>query len=151
MIRVALLAVLVSACGAKDATEDYIRKSKMIEGRVHLKMIGHNAKQIVEEKGALPAGSVGPSPSQPCCTFADKKCPVDAAVWKDPIWDQLLMWEDRPGYFQYTYQSDGTSFTATATADVLCEGKPVTFTITGKIGADQKLVVDDSQVDARSK
>lgn len=70
-MRVAVLAFLVSACGAKEASEDYLRKSKQIEGR-----------------GALPTGTIGPTPAQPCCASADKKCPANAADWQHPIWDQ---------------------------------------------------------------
>lgn len=29
----------------------------------------------------------------------------------------------------------------------MCEGKPITLTVTGKIGADKQLVVDTSQVE----
>lgn len=151
MIRLALLAVALAACGAKEASEDYIRKSKQVEGRVKLKGISRNAKQIVDEKGSLPVGSIGPTPAQPCCSSADKKCPVNHDDWKHPIWDELFVYVDAPNYFQYSYQSDGTSFTATATGDVMCEGKPTTFTITGKIGADGKLVVDESQVESISR
>lgn len=148
MIRVALLAVLVTACGAKEESEDYIRKSKQIEGRVKLKSIGRAAKEHVAEKGTLPTGSIGPTPAQPCCASPDKKCPVTASDWQQPIWDALFMSLDRPGYFQYAYESDGTSFTATATGDVLCEGKPVTFTITGKV-TNGEVVLDESQLESK--
>jgi hypothetical protein len=146
--RALVLVLFVAACGAKEETEDYLRKSKQIEGRVKLKMLARNAKQTVADAGTLPTGSVGPTPTQPCCASADKKCAVNLEAWKDPIWDQLMVYADTPHYFQYSYKSDGKSFTASATGDVLCEGKPVTFTITGAIGADGTLTVDESQVES---
>ncbi|MFN0250740.1 MAG: hypothetical protein ACKV2T_27920 [Kofleriaceae bacterium] len=148
MRRALVLVLFFAGCGAKNETEDYLRKSKQITGRVILKSISRTAKQIVEEKGALPEGSIGPTPAQPCCSTPEKTCPVDAAQWRDPLWDELFVSIDRPGYFQYSYQSDGTSFTASATGDVLCESKPVTFTISGAIGADGTLTVDESEIES---
>jgi hypothetical protein len=146
-MRWAIALLLVAACGAKEESEDYLRKSKQLEGRVKLKGISRNAKQIVADTGTLPVGSVGPTPVQPCCSSADKKCPVNQDEWKHAIWDQLSVYADAPHYFQYSYKSDGKSFTATATGDVLCEGKPATFTITGAI-ENGNLVVDESQVES---
>lgn len=150
-MRALALVLLVTACGAKEETEDYIRKSREITARTTLKGISRNAKQIVAETGLLPTGSIGPTPSQPCCASPDKKCPVDMAEWRAQIWDDLMVSADRASHFQYSYQSDGQSFTATATGDVLCDGKTSTFTITGKIGADKQLVVDESQVESSKK
>lgn len=149
-MRIALLAVALAGCGAKEA-DDYIRRSKLSEGRATLKVMSRNAKVIVDEKGALPVGTVGPTPAQPCCSFADQMCPASSTDWQHPIWEQLYAAIDMPGRFQYTYRSDGTSFTATASADVQCDGKPVTYTITGTVGADRTLVLDTSQIESRSK
>jgi hypothetical protein len=145
-VRLALALVLLAACGAKKESEDYIRKSKSAEAHIKLKSLALMAKNRVLDTGALPAGSAGPTPSQPCCSSADKKCAADAADWKQPVWEQLDFYSDAPGYFQYSYQSDGTSFTASATGDPLCDGRPLTLTITGKIDASKELVVDESQL-----
>jgi hypothetical protein len=49
------------------------------------------------------------------------------------VWQSLEFVVDGPFNFQYSYESDGKTFTATATGDVGCQGKPSTTTITGKI------------------
>ena len=39
-------------------------------------------------------------------------------------------------HFQYSYESDGKTFTASATGDIGCTGKPATTTLTGRVGQD---------------
>ncbi len=151
-MRVALASALVlfAACGAKDTKDDYIRTSKQAEARVRLKSIIRAAEVAVADTGSLPVGSVGPTPAQPCCASADKKCPVDGAQWRDEVWERLHVYEDSPHYFQYSYKSDGKTFTASATGDVMCEGKPVTFTVSGSV-VPGGLDVDTSQIDVTPK
>jgi len=57
-------------------------------------------------------------------------------VWQTAPWLELGIAIDEPHYFQYTYASDGKTFTATAIGDLDCDTNTATFTVRGVIGSD---------------
>jgi hypothetical protein len=116
--------------------EDYLARSKSIEAQLQLTTLGNRAREVFTEKSEYPKGKVGPTPATPCCNEPTKQCTPTDAMWSDPVWQALGFRIEGAFLYQYSYESDGKTFTATATGDVGCTGKPATTTLTGKIGAD---------------
>ncbi|MDQ3366232.1 MAG: hypothetical protein M3680_12465 [Myxococcota bacterium] len=114
----------------------YAAKSKAIEARVALNGIGRSAKDAFVEKGGFPVGKVGPSPATPCCQQPGQTCAPNPADFADPVWQALYFELSSPARFQYRYESDGKTFTATAVGDLACDGTLTTETVTGSVGAD---------------
>jgi hypothetical protein len=54
------------------------------------------------------------------------------------VWTRLDFQIDDPGYFQYAYESDGKTATATATGDLDCDGTSIVYTL--------KMTVEDGNV-----
>ncbi|MBA3392649.1 MAG: hypothetical protein H0T89_08400 [Deltaproteobacteria bacterium] len=116
--------------------ESYIERSKSTEAKLQLNRIGKAAKVAFIEKAAYPAGKVGPTPATPCCQQPGKQCAPVAADWAVPVWQALELQIDEPFRFQYSYESDGKTFTATAVGDLACDGNLTTHTATGTVTAD---------------
>ena len=121
--------------------ENYLERSKEIEAKLQLITMGKRATAFFTEKKEFPKGKVGPTPATPCCAEPTKQCTPTEATWSDPVWQALDFRVEGKFLFQYTYESDGKTFTATATGDVGCTGKPTTTTFTGTIGADGTPVI----------
>jgi hypothetical protein len=124
----------VRACYIKGYDE-YLKRSKETEAKVQLSKLGKNAKLAYVTNAEFPKGKVGPTPASPCCAEQIKQCLPTDTMWSDPVWQALEFGLDGPFGFQYAYESDGKTFTATATGDVTCQGTPTTLTITGKVNA----------------
>ena len=116
--------------------EDYLARSKEIEAKLQLNKIGKAAKAAFVERSEFPKGKVGPTPAIACCQEQIKQCIPVEGMWADPTWVALGFTVDGAFNFQYTYESDGKTFTATATGDIGCTGKPTTTSLTGRIGQD---------------
>jgi hypothetical protein len=125
------LAIAAAACGgeSKDAAKDYLAKSKRIEAKLALKRIEKSAKDVLLEKGAFPKGKTGPIPAERCCEGQGGKCAaVPDATWSaDPIWQPLMFEVYESPRFQYAYESDGDTLTATATGDLDCDGTQIVY------------------------
>ena len=132
----AVVVAMVAACSSsKDpgGVRAYRDKSIQIEAKLELNLIGKNAKVAWAEQGTFPVGDTGLTPATPCCAGPDHKCPIDPAAWRHPLWQALDVEALEPMRFQYRYQSDGKTFTATAVGDPGCDGDPITLTATGAI------------------
>ena len=116
--------------------EAHVARSKELEAQLQLTTLGDRARTVFTEKAEYPKGKVGPTPATPCCSEPSKQCTSTDAMWSDPVWQALGFRVDGAFLYQYTYESDGKTFTATATGDIGCTGKPTTTTLTGKVGAD---------------
>lgn len=116
--------------------EQHLARSKEVEAKLQLARLGKLAKAAFAANAAFPAGKVGPTPPNPCCAQQIKQCLSSDKTWTDPVWQALGFAIEGAFHYQYTYESDGKTFTATATGDVDCTGTPATATITGKVGAD---------------
>lgn len=116
--------------------EQYLERSKEIEAKLQLSKIGKQAKTAFIEKAEFPKGKIGPTPAIPCCSEQIKQCIPTDTTWADPVWQALGFTVEGAFQFQYSYESDGKTFTATATGDIGCTGKPMTTTLTGKVGQD---------------
>ena len=116
--------------------ENHLERSKEIEAKLQLGKIGQAAKAAFVTNAEFPKGKVGPTPAAGCCAEQGKQCVANETTFADPIWKALDFTVEGTFNYQYTYESDGKTFTATATGDIGCAGKPTTLTITGKVGAD---------------
>jgi hypothetical protein len=116
--------------------EQYLARSKSTEATLMLNKLAKSAKTAFVTNAAYPTGSAGPTPATPCCAQPDKRCAPNPADWADPTWRALDVSIDEPFRFQYSYQSDGKTFTATAVGDPACDGKTVTHTAKGAVTAD---------------
>lgn len=127
----------VSDCMSK-AFGDYAGKAKKIEAKLHLTMLGKSAKAFFLSEGSLPAGKAGPMPAEPCCKGPDHKCaPVPADQWAaNDVWSKLDFQIEEATRFQYSYESDGKTATATAVGDLDCDGTAVTYKLEITPGAD---------------
>lgn len=108
-------------------------KAKATEAALQLNKLGKNAKVYFITNTEFPKGKAATLPEKPCCPQADHKCAVTNAWEKDKVWSALDFQIDEPNLYQYTYQSDGKTFHATATGDIGCTGKPKTVTLDGHI------------------
>jgi hypothetical protein len=99
------------------------------EAQVQLNKIGKQAKVAVMEKAAFPTGKVGPTPATDCCASGGK-CKPDAQAWADATWKALEFSIEEPHAFQYSYESDGKTFTAKA---IGCGDNGGTWTANGVI------------------
>lgn len=100
-----------------------------------LNKIAKDAKTEYMANDAFPKGKAATLPendSAGCCGGPGGKCKVSSAWATDPIWSLLDFRIDEPSQFRYSYESaDGQSFTATAVGDLDCDGKTITYTLTG--------------------
>ena len=114
------------------------RKSKLSEATVNLERLYEAARRYHGDKHAFPPGSAGPTPPLgACCAQAGKKCAPDPKLWTGSPWKELQFQMDDPGYFSYTYASDGASFTVTAHGDLDCDGVYSTFELVGSTQGGQ--------------
>jgi hypothetical protein len=120
----------VRACWS-FAFGDYQAAGKKSEAELMLNRLGKNAKVAFVTDSTFPQGKVGPTPAKACCEQPDHKCAFSLDDWtKDPVWTALDFQIDGPGYFQYTYESDGANAAkATAIGDLDCDGTTVTYTL----------------------
>ena len=140
MIVVAIIGILAAV--AIPAFMDYMKKSKKTEASLQLNKIGKNAKTMFIERqtfqtptaptpSPLPAKGAGPGGG--CCNGGDNKCPAVPASFAGDTsgWAQLDFQIDEPSLFVYTYAGTPTSFVATATGDLDCDGTEIVYTMNG--------------------
>ena len=120
----------VLAAIAIPAFMDYMKKSKVNEATLMLNRLGKNAKVAYVTNDAFPKGIAPLTPPTSCCAGPGGKCVGD---WAQPAWQALDFEIDRPGLFQYSYASDGTTFNATAVGDLDCDGTMITYTLSGTV------------------
>lgn len=126
-----------------DGLKSYRDHARTTEATMMLNKIGKNAKVAFVEAAQFPVGNVGATPATPCCKQPGNTCAPNAADWTNPAWQALSMTIDEPFRFQYSYQSDGKTFTATAAGDPSCDGNPVTLTSHGMIENGEPRVTED--------
>jgi len=98
------------------------------EAAIYLNKLGKNAKVEWATSAEFPKGKAGVLP--PACPCGHK-CPVTDAWSKDPIWTALDFQIDEETHYTYTYESDGKTFRATASADLDCDGTRAEYVLTG--------------------
>jgi hypothetical protein len=115
----------VTAC-LEAAFSAYKNKARQTEADLVLGRLGKSLKVAYVENAAYPKGSVPLTPTQDCC-LTQGACPVDAAAWSNPIWQQLDFTIEEPHRFRYAYESDGATAVVTAVGDLDCDGTAITY------------------------
>ena len=123
----------VKAC-LEVATKAYVDKSKKTEASLQLNKLSKNPQGVLHHERRVPKGQgQAPARDRVLRPVGSRKCAVTKAWEKDPMWSALDFQIDEADLFQYTYESDGKTFKATAVGDVGCTGHPQTFTASGKV------------------
>jgi len=137
MIVVAIIGILAAV--AIPAFMDYMKRSKKTEAALQLNKIGKNAKRAYSESASYVTGTSGVLPAHTagkgCCGAAggvNNHCPAAPADFaSDAVWKDLDFQIDEPSLFYYKYVGANTSFTATATGDLDCDGVEIVYTLQG--------------------
>jgi hypothetical protein len=58
------------------------------------------------------------------------------------VWTPLDFQIDEPSLAQYSYESDGASFVATAVGDPGCNGNIITLQVTGRITEGEPVITE---------
>jgi len=127
----AISAAAATVPGVAEANKTYLDKSKKTEAALALNQLAKNAKAAYITSAEFPKGTAKQLPDPPCCAQPDHHCAVSTAWASDPVWKALDFQIDEPNLFQYSYQSDGQHFTATAIGDLDCDGTSITYKLEG--------------------
>ena len=122
----------ILAAVAIPAFMDYMKRSKKTEASLQLNKIGKNAKRAYAETSEFPRGTAPLVTAAPCCGQDMNRCQSTAKDWQHPVWQALDFEIDEPSLFQYSYESDGKTFTAKAIGDLDCDGIMITYQLDGK-------------------
>jgi hypothetical protein len=117
---------------AIPAAMDYMKRAKKSEAELQLNRLGKLATRHFAQAQAFPIGKTWLTPAAPCCEALDHHCPVDPKAWDaQPVWRALDFDVSSPSLYQYSYESDGKTFTARAVGDLDCDGVPATWELKG--------------------
>ena len=146
MIVVAIIGILAAV--AIPAFMDYMKRAKKTEAALQLDKIGKKNKTLYVETSSFstvaPARTfpVGFSATSCCFSASNNHCPpVPASFAADPGWKALDFQIDEPNLFIYNYIPGSSTFTATATGDLDCDGTPITYTLNGTAVAGNPAVL----------
>ena len=128
LIPTAVVGMLAAV--AIPAFMDYMKHSKQTEVGFQLGRIEKLAKAYYVANGTYPVGEATLTPPGSCCDSPTHKCTGD---WSQPTWKLLGFAIEQPSLFQYSYRSDGQTFTANAVGDLDCDGTPVIYVAHGTI------------------
>ncbi|HMG58053.1 MAG TPA: prepilin-type N-terminal cleavage/methylation domain-containing protein [Kofleriaceae bacterium] len=137
MIVVAIIGILAAV--AIPAFMDYMKRSKKTEAALQLNKIGKNSKRAYMENSQFVSGTAAPLPtpgSSGCCAAAGataaNHCAAMPTSWTgNTVWRALDFEIDEETLFFYNYTGAATTFTATATGDLDCDGTAVVFSLVG--------------------
>jgi prepilin-type N-terminal cleavage/methylation domain-containing protein len=136
MIVVAIIGILAAV--AIPAFMDYMKRSKKTEASLQLNKIGKNAKRYYSETSSYPtvAGASLPTKgTSGCCAAAggtNNHCAaMPASFAADSGWKALDFQIDEPSLFYYAYSGTLTTFNATATGDLDCDGTEIVYSLVG--------------------
>ncbi|HWO22151.1 MAG TPA: DUF4190 domain-containing protein [Kofleriaceae bacterium] len=131
-IFLALSAIGIVAAIAIPSFIDYAAKGKRTEADLNLMKIEKAVRQYAVENSELPRASAPLTPAASCCTDGTRKC-FDVSSWRILAWQQIDFSIEEPHSFQYSYESDGKTFTARAVGDLDCDGDTVTYELQGAL------------------
>ena len=154
MIVVAIIGILAAV--AIPAFMKYIRRSKTAEATMNLRKIFDSSVSYYNEEHALRAGEIVArqfpedqviTPATTACVDgASQKTPPDGIMFASATWQALNFSVDDPFYFQYKYESTGSTdpgvgsvFTAQAYGDLDCDAVLSTFERVGMVDASNNV------------
>lgn len=127
----ALARMLRGSIRLASCTRRLYSPNRQAEGPLQLSKLGMDAKRAFAVASQYPRGKVSATPAKPCCQEPDHHCQWTPSTWQDPVWKSLDFEVHESFIFQYSYESDGKTFTASAVGDPECRGKTVRYTMTG--------------------
>ncbi|MBL9015392.1 MAG: hypothetical protein JNL83_14505 [Myxococcales bacterium] len=146
-MRIAAAVLVLAACGSRRAADD--QKALRTEAQVELNKLAKSLKAHWVEAGRFPIGTAAPLPADPCCKGKHGRCGVTSAWHADPVWKALRFDVLDAGHLQFAYESDGTTATARAIADLDCDGTTITFTLRVSVqDGTPRAVLDQPPLDA---
>jgi hypothetical protein len=119
------------ASAVPNATPTTPAGPALADARLQLSKLSKTARIYFAMNADFPVGHVGSTPVTPCCRGANGECPPQREDWTNPVWQTLDFQIDEPHRFQYTWDSDGKTFTAKAVGDPECTGNTVTLVLRG--------------------
>lgn len=138
----------VLAAVAAPAFTRYERAEKAAEARTHVTAI---ARAVVAHWDAQPRARrrlIGAIPRTPPLTPSRERLRDPAGTWDAVPWQALGFRLDAPHYYVYDVQSDGrTTFTVRAQGDLDGDGTLSTYAITGHVGRDGNITLDEMRVE----
>ena len=138
MIVVAIIGILAAV--AIPAFMDYIKRSKKTEAALQLNKIGKNSKRVYSETSSFVQTAAPELPTKKgvggCCggggVDPNHCLAVPAAFAANAVWSALDFQIDEDNLFRYNYNGTApTTFVATATGDLDCDGTEIIFTLNG--------------------
>ena len=154
MIVVAIIGILAAV--AIPAFMKYIRRSKTTEATMNIRKIFDSSVAYFNEEHALRGGGIVPrqfpassavTPGSTACTAgSSQKIAPNAAMFSSASWQALNFSVDDPFYYQYSFDSTGTTatgvgskFTARANGDLDCDSTLSTFERVGTVDASNNV------------
>jgi len=133
IVSMGLAVIGILAAIAIPSFIGYQQKAKKSEAALELHNLERRAKAHFHERAEFPKGSVPLTPARSACSemSASGKIQPSHEDWAHPVWQALDFQMDRPHLFQYSYESDGRTFTAKAVGDLDCDGTTVTYELQG--------------------
>jgi len=148
MITVAIIGILAAI--AIPTFSRFMRRSKKVEAHLFADKAIKNVKVFWAETRKLPVTSSTMPLTAACLTGTGKTSQHAQPVWEaDPGWKDLQLHLDEPGYFQYTWTSDGlTNGNFTTTGDLGCNLIPYIYTVNATVLAENvvETVVFESEI-----
>ena len=152
MIVVAIIGILAAV--AIPAFMDYMKRSKKTEASLQLNKIGKNSKRIYAETASFVVQNGIQLPAKPgiggCCGGPNNHClPVPASFVADSGWKALDFEIDEPSLFYYQYNGGTTTFLATATGDLDCDGTEIVYSLAGTaVNGEPAVILTEPAVNA---
>jgi prepilin-type N-terminal cleavage/methylation domain-containing protein len=137
MIVVAIIGILAAV--AIPSFMDYMKRAKKTEAALQLDKIGKKNKTLFVETSSYSTTAVTPLPvavgaGGGCCDpLNNNHCAANpAAFTANAGWRALDFQIDEPNLFVYNYvPANSSTYTATATGDLDCDGVGVVYTLNG--------------------
>jgi type IV pilus assembly protein PilA len=130
MIVVAIIGILAAIAIPVFAAQ--MKRAKTSEAMLQLNLLAKNAKTQYQTTTHFPQGTAGvlPGADGAACTSPGKKLAVTNAWASDSVWLELDFHVDDESLFSYHYESTvDNAATATAVADLDCDGTFATYTL----------------------
>jgi hypothetical protein len=129
MKTILTIALLVAAAGG---CKNRGGKPAQLVAVHNLLAIRTAAREAYLKNGTFPVGEVGLTPAARCCEKPGGQCAVDTTIWQHPVWSAIGFSVTAPQPFQYSYKSDGKTFSATAVGDDGCDGTTISYEYRGE-------------------
>jgi type IV pilus assembly protein PilA len=135
------------AAVAVPAFMDYMKKGKQSEAQLRLNILMKNQKVAFNMDGKYPTVTAPLTPAVSCCQSnagGKGQCAGGDPQWQGKQWMALDFTIEDPHRFRYSMESTADRFVAKAVGDLDCDGKEITYTLTGSVKDGKPLFQLDS-------